>query len=461
MKRRGISLLLCMSMIAGVVAGCGGTSETAESKVPETTEKKAVVAKTEPFGDNIVYDPSVEINNGEDITIEFWEWGSDELFQELIDGYTAIHPNVTIELVNNPWDDYWTKLPLVLQGEDGPAIFNIHNSYHENIINYCAPYEIPLSDLQADYTGVDAHVTDGQVYYIDYGMMTGSVYYNKDMWAEAGLSDADIPKTWDEFREVAKKLTKKEGDNFIQAGVNMNSEFYQTFLLGVNYQLGQNLFDETGKTATINTDSMKQIMQLFLDMYEVDGSCSKDFGTSGSESFGQGQSAMTIMWGHYNNTLQNDYPDINYGVFEIPTFDGEPYAYNRYNGESTFGVNKNADEASQAVAQDIIRYFMANDELQKNFNLAMQTFPAKNSLADDADILAQPSMSVLAEHIDHYIWPGPMPATVEESLKTAGQEIVYNGVSIEDALQTAEDTINAHLKTKDFTSVESLYKYAE
>lgn len=114
MKRRGISLLLCMSMIAGVVAGCGGTSETAESKVPETTEKKAVVAKTEPFGDNIVYDPSVEINNGEDITIEFWEWGSDELFQELIDGYTAIHPNVTIELVNNPWDDYWTKLPLVL-----------------------------------------------------------------------------------------------------------------------------------------------------------------------------------------------------------------------------------------------------------------------------------------------------------------------------------------------------------
>ena len=170
---------------------------------------------------------------------------------------------------------------------------------------------------------------------------------------------------------------------------------------------------------------------------------------------------MTIMWGHYNNTLQNDYPDINYGVFEIPTFDGEPYAYNRYNGESTFGVNKNADEASQAVAQDIIRYFMANDELQKNFNLAMQTFPAKNSLADDADILAQPSMSVLAEHIDHYIWPGPMPATVEESLKTAGQEIVYNGVSIEDALQTAEDTINAHLKTKDFTSVESLYKYAE
>ena len=75
---------------------------------------------------------------GKDISVEFWEWGSDNLFQELIDGYTAIHPNVSIKLVNNPWDDYWTKLPLSLGGANGPAIFNVHNSQHENLINYMA-----------------------------------------------------------------------------------------------------------------------------------------------------------------------------------------------------------------------------------------------------------------------------------------------------------------------------------
>lgn len=461
MKQKLISTMIAITMIAGLLTGCGATTETGEAAQDTVQSSETVEAKIEPFGDTIVYDPSVAINNGEDISIEFWEWGSDDLFQQLIDGYTAIHPNVFITLVDNPWDDYWTKLPLALQGKEGPAIFNIHNSYHENIINYCAPYDIPLSDLEADYTGVEAHVIDGNVYYIDYGMMTGSVYYNKDMWEAVGLTDADIPVTWDEFREIAKKLTVKEDDQFVQAGVNLNTDFYQTFLLGVNYQLGQNLFDETGSKATINTDSMKQVMQLILDMYDTDGSCSKDFGTSGSESFGQGQSAMTIMWGHYNNTLKNDYPDINYGVFEIPTFDGNPYAYNRYNGESTFGVNKNADPASQAVAQDIIKYFMANDELQKQFNFAMSTFPAKNSLADDADVLAQPSMSVLADHIDHYIWPGPMPATVEESMKIAGQDIMFNGVSMEDAFQKAEDTINNDLQSKNFTPVENLYKYAK
>lgn len=455
MRKRVIVAALAAMMAVTGLAGCGGSGTGKEEA------KKNIKVPTEPFGDTIKYDPSVEINGGKDITVELWEWGSDELFQEIIDGYTAIHPNVTINLVNNPWEDYWTKLPLALDGENGPAIFNIHNSYHENLINYMAPLEIPLEDLQADFTGVDAHVIDGEVYYIDYGMMTGSVYYNKDMWEAAGLTEADIPKTWDEMREVAKKLTIKEGDTIIQAGLNFNDDFHQNYLLGLNYQLGENLFEEDGVTPKVNSDAMKQVMQMLVDMYEVDGIGSKDFGEKGADSFGQGQSAMVIQWGHYYNTLQTTWSDINFGVFEIPTFDGNPYAYNRYNGESTFGVNKNAPEDQQAVAQDFIKYFLANDDAQVAFNLAMSIFPAKKSLADNEKILENPSLKVLAEHIDHYIWPGPMPATMETSLKKAGQDIFFNGVDIDTALNEAQQNIIKDMKNSDFKSVENLYEYAK
>lgn len=455
MRKRVIVAALAAMMAVTGLAGCGGSGTGKEEA------KKNIEVPTEPFGDTIKYDPSVEINGGKDITVELWEWGSDELFQEIIDGYTAIHPNVTINLVNNPWEDYWTKLPLALDGENGPAIFNIHNSYHENLINYMAPLEIPLEDLQADFTGVDAHVIDGEVYYIDYGMMTGSVYYNKDMWEAAGLTEADIPKAWDEMREVAKKLTIKEGDTIIQAGLNFNDDFHQNYLLGLNYQLGENLFEEDGVTPKVNSDAMKQVMQMLVDMYEVDGIGSKDFGEKGADSFGQGQSAMVIQWGHYYNTLQTTWSDINFGVFEIPTFDGNPYAYNRYNGESTFGVNKNAPEDQQAVAQDFIKYFLANDDAQVAFNLAMSIFPAKKSLADNEKILENPSLKVLAEHIDHYIWPGPMPATMETSLKKAGQDIFFNGVDIDTALNEAQQNIIKDMKNSDFKSVENLYEYAK
>lgn len=465
MKKRITAAVMAAAMAATVLTGCGGGGSSsggaASSGGNGGSGAAAAEVPTEPFGDTIKYDPSVAINDGKDITVELWEWGSDELFQEVIDGYQAIHPNVTIKLVNNPWEDYWTKLPLALDGANGPAIFNVHNSYHENLINYLAPLEIPLEDLEADFTGVEAHVIDGKVYYIDYGMMTGAVYYNKEMWEAAGLTDADIPKTWDELREVAKKLTIKDGDRLIQAGLNFNDDFHQNYLLGLNYQLGENLFLEDKRTPNVTSDAMKQVMQMLVDMYEVDGVGSKDFGEKGSDSFGQGQSAMVIQWGHYYNTLNTTWTDIDFGVFEIPTFDGNPYAYNRYNGESTFGINKNASAEQQAVAQDFVKYFLANDEAQIAFNLAMSTFPAKKSLADSEEIMANPSLSILSEHIDHYIWPGPMPATVETSLKTAGQDIFFNGVDIDTALEQAQQSIIRDMSSSSFESVEHLYKYAK
>ncbi len=211
----------------------------------------------------------------------------------------------------------------------------------------------------------------------------------------------------------------------------------------------------------MTSDAMKKTMQMLVDMYKVDGVGSENFGEKGADSFGQGQSAMVIQWGHYYNTLKTTWTDIDFGVFEIPTFDGNPYAYNRYNGESTFGVNKNAPADQQAVAQDFVKYFLANDEAQIAFNLAMSTFPAKKSLADSPEIMENPSLSVLAEHIDHYIWPGPMPSTMETSLKKAGQDIFFNGVDIDTALNEAQETIIRDMKSSTFESVEHLYKYAK
>lgn len=175
----------------------------------------------------------------------------------MVDEYTAIHPNVKITLVENPYEDYWTKLPLALQGTDGPAIFNVHNSYHENLIGYLAPYDIPLEDLETDFVGVSAHEIDGKVYYTDYGMMTATMYYNKDMWAAAGLTEADIPKTWDQFREVAKKLTvRDENGELVQAGFSFNGGA-QGDVLGMQYQYGQNLFTEDNKVTSITKPSAR------------------------------------------------------------------------------------------------------------------------------------------------------------------------------------------------------------
>lgn len=414
------------------------------------------------LGSKIQYDTSKAINNGEDIEIEFWYWtGASDLFKSVVNQYTAIHPNVKITLVENPYDDYWTKLPLALQGSSGPAIFNVHNSHHENLINYLAPYDIPVEDLEEDFVGVSAHVIDGKVYYTDYGMMTATMYYNKAMWSAAGLTEADIPTTWDQFREVAKKLTiRDEKGELIQAGFSFNGGA-QGDVLGMQYQYGQNLFTEDGKV-TFNNDAIKTVVQRMKDIYEVDGSGDYNFGNNSGDNFGQGMIAMYLGWGFMHGLFQALWPETEFGSFEIPTpTEDVPYAYHRYNGESTFGINKNASADQQAVAQDIVRFFLANDQLQKEFVLANSIFPAKKSLANDSDILSVSSIAVLANHIDRYIWPGPMPSAVENNMKIALENIFYNGEDVEAALQNAEDACNEELASSEFVPVESSYAHAD
>ena len=171
MKKKVVSLVLIASLSMGLVA-CGNNEKKDAVKNAGNSEEYDVI------GDTVTYDPG-----GKDIDTEFWYWtGASNLFESLVDQYTKYHPNVNIELVENPYDDYWTKLPLALQGTDGPAIFNMHNSQHDNLIDYMAPYDIPVDDIEAEFTGASGHVIDDKLYYTDYGLMTATLYYNTDMW---------------------------------------------------------------------------------------------------------------------------------------------------------------------------------------------------------------------------------------------------------------------------------------
>lgn len=455
--KRFLSISLVITLLIALV-GCSGEKEAAKKIVNDTTAEKNLPV----LGDNVKFDPNILINNGEPIEIDFWVWDSKEIFQSIVDDFEKIYPNISIKVVSQPWGDYWTKLPLSIQGGDGPALFCVHNSQHDNLINNMEAYDIDIEDLKADFTGVEGHVIDGKVYYIDYGMMTGSIFYNKDMWADAGLTDSDIPETWDEFTKVAQKLTKKDDNgNITQAGFNYNSDV-KSIIMGLNYQKGQMLFKEDGITPDINNKIMNENIQFLIDLYDEYGVGSKDFGISDAESFGQGQSAMVYKWGWYYNQLLNDYPDVNFGVFRTPVPDeNTPFAYDRYNGESTIGISAKADDASKEVAQAFIRYFMSNDDALKELCIKYSIFPSKKTLADDEDVQNHPVLGTIKPVVDRLIWPGPFPGIIETTLQQSFEDVIYNGNDVETTFSDGNKKVITDMEGISFTSVEEKYKYID
>ena len=95
----------------------------------------------------------------------------------------------------------------------------------------------------------------------------------------------------------------------------------------------------------------------------------------------------------------------------------------------------------------------------KSAALSLASFPTKNSLADDEEILSHPVLKAIAPRVDRLIWPGPFPATVESTGTAAMEDVLYNGVDIDTAVQTGQEKMESDMSDTDFTSLESQYEF--
>ncbi len=55
---------------------------------------------------------------------------------------------------------------------------------------------------------------EGDPYAIPFNTDTQVIFYNKQIFKEAGISEDQLPQTWDELETVAHKLDVKKGDSF-------------------------------------------------------------------------------------------------------------------------------------------------------------------------------------------------------------------------------------------------------
>lgn len=256
-------------------------------------------------------------------------------------------------------------------------------------------------------------------------------------------------------------MTKIEDDKIVQAGFNYNGAGgYNAMILGLNYQKGELLFKEDKKTVNFDNEATKENTQFLIDLYEKDKVGSKDFGDDATMSFGNGQSAMIYRWGWMAGELDNKYPDIDYGVFPTPTPSEEvPFAYDRYNGESSPGINKNQTSERQKVSQDFVRFVLANDEYSKKMAVNNASFPTKKSLSQDKDILAHPVLKEIGPRMDRLIWPGAFPSTIETTGEQVIQNIIFNGQDIEKAITSGQAGMEKDMKGSDFISLEDTYQF--
>lgn len=461
MNKKNFMTVVSLLIVVALLVSCASNGEN-NAGTGSNTDTPSKGGTYDIIGDNLKYDPNIPVADGREVTLNIWvpsAWES--FYKEMADEYMVYHPNVEFKWTITSFDDHWKKVPLALQSKSGPDLFWMHNSQNAAVLPNMEPLPeslFPMEQLKKDFRNVESNVIDGKLYYTDMGLMTAVIYYNLDMWAEAGLTDADIPKTWDEFRGIAKKLTKRTDSGAIQvAGFNTNGAEYMWNDLV--YQQGKYLFDESGKVAKFDSPEALKAAQLMYDLYYVDGS-GDGLQPRAEEAFANGKAAMIYTWGWASNYFKSNFPDLNYSAFALPVFDADSIvSYGRTNGDVSLGASKNSSPDAKESALNFIQFQFAHNDFLVKYDVFDGMAPTKMSLDDRAEIQDEPVLKVETAVVDRVIWPGAVPdAYFSGVMKYIGQAMLVNKTSPEEALKGAEQ-INKDLAGTDFVSVEARYAH--
>src|SRR5690554_4661888 len=137
--------------------------------------------------------------------------GHEEDLDAIVAAFEEENEDVTVQVETVPYADYFTKLQTDVAGGTVADTFELN---YENFVTYAENGSLaPLEDIDRDAYNeslLDAFSRDGAQYGVPTSFSNVVLFYNKDLFEEAGVDTPTNDWTWDDVRTAAEALTDQE-----------------------------------------------------------------------------------------------------------------------------------------------------------------------------------------------------------------------------------------------------------
>ena len=196
--------------------------------------------------------------------------------------------------------------------------------------------------------------TGGKTWGVPFQRSTVVMYYNKELFKEAGLDPNKPPQTWAELKADAAKLTKKDASGKVtQWGVQIPSSGFPYWLFQtLTTTNGAILANEAGTQVKFDDPKVIEALQFWVDLAKagVHPPGVVEWGTTPKDFFEKKVAMMYTTTGNLTNVKKNAHFD--FGVAMIPA--------NKRKGSPTGGGNfyifKKSTTAQQEAAFKFIKW---------------------------------------------------------------------------------------------------------
>lgn len=339
----------------------------------------------------------------ETIELTFWNGftGADgALLAEIVQRFNdcngkGIH--ITMDIM--PWATLHEKLPGCIATGTAPDFVLLGS---DNYAAYAQNGMLKTLESFWDMKGVDKSnfaervlnlfVLDGQTYGIPMQIYCNYLYWNKDIFAAAGLDPEAAPKTYDELIALAQQLTDAEKNIY---GFGLPVDYEQSY----HYMFMSNGGDYINEDATASVFQSESNLAVLRDISRLTWETkSSPVGYTQSELENlmcTGNLAMLVNGNWMVGSLNAN--EINWGVTIFP----EGSAGHRGDmGGNMFAVPVSTDDARMSAIYDFIAYWDTT-AICKEWTMANGNPPFLYSVINDEEVKANNTISVMAQAVEY------------------------------------------------------------
>jgi len=231
--------------------------------------------------------------------IRYFNFSSDpdhvEDLQAIVDAFEAENPTIKVEVSSAPYADYFTLLQADFAGGDPPDVFELN---YENFVSYAA--NDVLLDVSS-YVSADAPYYpralaafqyDGKQLALPETFSTVLLFYNKDLFDQAGIEYPTAEWTWDDAMEAAKAI-RALGDDIW--GIYSPIQFWEFYKKAAQNNCA--FFNEDMTESTINSPECVAALETMVSFVTEDVMPDEIElgGVANEELFAQGKLGMVVI----------------------------------------------------------------------------------------------------------------------------------------------------------------------
>lgn len=446
MKKNIMAILLAGCCLIGSLAGCTNKNNTSNNSNSSKTEAA-------PSGtDSVKAEGGGNTGNG-DVTITLWHrWSSltEEALMNLIAEFEESNPNIHVEVTAKS-GEYFTLLQSMIAdaaaGNDLPDVFI--GGY--NLLNYIATELKPtnideLAPSQDEFDKLTSYFQPGMMELAQYnGKQVGlpfavsimPMYINMDLFKQAGLTEDDIPTTWDEVFEVAEIIEK----NTDAAGVQIHNMADAWGDQALIFSRGGQLLTDDKQKCDFTNEGCIAALTMWQDLYNQ-GYATELSSSEIQSTFTSGNLAIYCTSIMSVNTIV-EYSDFEVKICKTPSFKDHDLKLPS-GGAALISFSKNPEK------QNAVWTFLDFASSKGMVNWAKDSgYLCPTNVELELNDYMKAAYECLPYSVAWECWPGgSVGMEIDSMWITTRNEILWEGADVTKTLTELEETCNMMLENK-------------